>query len=230
MKQFLILASLGFLTACASTPKTELARQPQQVIGEVDAEKNALLKSFSTDATNSAMQINEVLFNDKISQKTTTDYFSAIKSSFLKKANNPKSKLYKYLRIESLSIVDGRNSSGIDFPIKPNDVKIFGISGHHVDQRENCNADEKTNKLICSNGWSEDDVLVGVNSQFCHNAGCDTDTVLFVIKVTHVAETTLGSALDDRNSKDFKVLGKSYISVSVDSPYKLNMPFTKDFQ
>lgn len=232
MKQILILTAMGLLTACASTTKTDLARQPQQVIGQVDseAEKKALLKSFSSDAASSSMQINEVLFTDKISQKTANDYFPAIKSSFIKKANDPKSKLYKYLRIESLSMTDFRNPSGISFPIKSEDIKIFGTSGHHVDQRETCSIDEKTNKLVCSNGWSEDDVLVGVKRQSCHNAGCDTDTVLFVINVTREPETTLGSVLDDRNQKDFKVISPSYVSVSVDSPYRLDIPYTKDYQ
>ncbi len=229
MKQILILTAIGFLTACASTPKTEADRQPQQVIGQVDAEKNALLKSFTTDAASTAMQIMEPLFKDKLSNKTVSDYYPAIKASFIRKANDPKSKLYKYLKIDSLyAAINLGRSSGIEFPIKAEDVKIFGIDSHSVDERERCEyGDEKTSKEICSYGWKQDNVLLGVKRLDCHNSGCDTSTVYFLINVTHEAEKTEGSVMTGRN---YKVISPSYISVSVDSPYRLDMPYTKDYQ
>jgi hypothetical protein len=229
MKYILVLTAVGFLSACASTIKTEVERQPQQVIGQVDSEveKKQLLKTFLPKEGSAAMQINETLFNDKVSKKNTVDYYPAIKSSFIKKANDQKSKLYKYLRIDSLSMIDGRNPTGIEFPIKSEDVTIFGTSARNVNERERCNFDEKTNKEICSQGWHQNSVLLGVKRTLCHNSGCDTDSIFFIVNVTQEAEQTEGSSITGR---DYKVISPSYINVSVDSPYKLEMPYTQDYQ
>jgi acyl-homoserine lactone acylase PvdQ len=56
MKYILILTAIGFLVGCASTQKIESARQPQQVIGEVDAPTN--YKDW-------AMQINQKYLSDE---------------------------------------------------------------------------------------------------------------------------------------------------------------------
>jgi hypothetical protein len=188
-----------------------------------ETEKEILLKDFESES----LQIFETLFIDKSGgKKKTQDYFQTIAKAFLVKANDKESKVYKALRISALSIIDGRNpEGGISFPIKKDAVKVVGVIGHNVDIKERCiYNEEKQTEETCTQGWEQDQVLVGVAGTRCHNAGCDSDMRMFTVTVESIGEVTKGRIRYGENvsAEDSKVIRKSVVKVYVEAPIKVS--------
>jgi len=188
-----------------------------------ETEKEILLKDFEAET----LQIFETLFIDKTGgKKKTQDYYQAIGKAFLVKANDKESKVYKALRISALSNIDGRNpEGGISFPIKKDAVRVVGVSEHSVDRKERCSYNEEKQKVeMCTQGWEQDQVLVGVAGTSCHNAGCDTDMRMFTVTVEFIGEVTKGPIRSGENisAEDSKIIKKAYVKVSVEAPFKIS--------
>ena len=101
MKYILVLTAIGFLASCASTQKTEVNREPQQVIGEVD---------HSADYKGWAMNINQQYLADESVTRFASginQYLNSKETKNLIKACNNESRME---RVKTSSCTDLLNS------------------------------------------------------------------------------------------------------------------------